>query len=604
MLWVPRRSVLNDDGALASRSQHRKPGRSMLCSFGTVRSPARHVALPKPHSRPVDALATLTTESRLLEMASATACEQDATTMTSSVTHFEIYAEEPAKLAEFYRDAARVAGRQGARHRLLADRHRLPGGQGHRRRTCSGRSPGRAAGCTTSTSIRSMTPSSDSWSSAARGATEDRSAEGRLVCRRGRPRRQHLRHLAGRPVGDADARTRSLSQNTKPETETRRSFMRYTDDALYPENMQPLIITAAPYGPTWLPGDAPDIAVTWDEQVQAAVDCFNAGARVLHLHVRNPATGHLSADIEHYNFMMARLKEAVPKMIIQVGGSIAFSPKGDGDKAKWLDYDTRHMLAEITPAPETVTVAIGTSMFDITQMWTADDVKGTHLEDPKVIAAYAGMYHRRRSGLLPGAPEAPASEEDPALFHAGARAPARDRRAADPPRRLHGPAEHQHHHVWRRRVRPQSVRLDALAPTRTAGCGRHLLGRHADQCGRPADGHHPGSARARRHRGQPLEQQAGAHDVGGPDQGGRATSASGSAARLRPPEEARKIMKIGVWYDSVDETLKNLGMPPNRGDDDRGFMVWETDGKKSVQHQISDSHPMAYCMVPPGLTDK
>ena len=43
-------------------------------------------------------------------------------------------------------------------------------------------------------------------------------------------------------------------------------------------------------------------------------------------------------------------------------------------------------------------------------------------------------------------------------------------------------------------------------------------------------------------------------------------------------------MKIGVWYNSVDETLKNLGMPPNRGDDDRGFMVWETDGKKSVQH--------------------
>ena len=54
--------------------------------------------------------------------------------------------------------------------------------------------------------------------------------------------------------------------------------MRYTDDALYPENMEPLIITAAPYGPSWLPGDAPDVAVTWDEQVQAAVDCYNAGA--------------------------------------------------------------------------------------------------------------------------------------------------------------------------------------------------------------------------------------------------------------------------------------------------------------------------------------
>ena len=59
--------------------------------------------------------------------------------------------------------------------------------------------------------------------------------------------------------------------------------MRYTDDALYPENMQPLIITAAPYGPTWLPGDAPDIPVTWDEQVKSAVDCYNAGATVLHM---------------------------------------------------------------------------------------------------------------------------------------------------------------------------------------------------------------------------------------------------------------------------------------------------------------------------------
>ena len=68
--------------------------------------------------------------------------------------------------------------------------------------------------------------------------------------------------------------------------------MYYTDDSLYPENMQPLIITAAPYGPSWIPGDA-DIPVTWKEQVQVAVDCYNAGATHLHIHVRNPATGKL-----------------------------------------------------------------------------------------------------------------------------------------------------------------------------------------------------------------------------------------------------------------------------------------------------------------------
>jgi hypothetical protein len=58
-------------------------------------------------------------------------------------------------------------------------------------------------------------------------------------------------------------------------------------------------------------------------------------------------------------------------------------------------------------------------------------------------------------------------------------------------------------------------------------------------------------------------------------------------------------MKIGVSYDSVEETLRNLGLPPNRAGGERGFMVWETDGKKSVAHVMSDSHPMAYCMVPP-----
>ena len=66
--------------------------------------------------------------------------------------------------------------------------------------------------------------------------------------------------------------------------------MYYTDESILPENMAPLIITTAPYGPEWLPGDA-DIPVTWDAQVQAAVDCYNAGATMLHVHVRDHAHG-------------------------------------------------------------------------------------------------------------------------------------------------------------------------------------------------------------------------------------------------------------------------------------------------------------------------
>ena len=136
--------------------------------------------------------------------------------------------------------------------------------------------------------------------------------------------------------------------------------MYFTDDSLFPENMQPLIITVAPYGPQWLPGDCADLPLSWDEQVQTAVDCYNAGATVLHFHVRDPKTGQGSSNFQQYCDLLAKVKAAVPKMIIQVGGSISFAPHTDDAKAKWLDYDTRHMLTELEPKPEFVTVTTGT----------------------------------------------------------------------------------------------------------------------------------------------------------------------------------------------------------------------------------------------------
>jgi hypothetical protein len=64
-------------------------------------------------------------------------------------------------------------------------------------------------------------------------------------------------------------------------------------------------------------------------------------------------------------------------------------------------------------------------------------------------------------------------------------------------------------------------------------------------------------------------------------------------------EEARKIFKIGVWYNSPDETLAALGLPPNRKEGEPGFLTWETDGKKGLSAAASDSHPMSYCLVRP-----
>ena len=83
--------------------------------------------------------------------------------------------------------------------------------------------------------------------------------------------------------------------------------MHFLDDSLLPETQQPLVIQVAPYGPEFLPSDSDDIPVTMAEQVQKAVDCYNAGATVLHVHVRE-ADGKGSKRMSMFNEMMARLR--------------------------------------------------------------------------------------------------------------------------------------------------------------------------------------------------------------------------------------------------------------------------------------------------------
>ncbi len=373
--------------------------------------------------------------------------------------------------------------------------------------------------------------------------------------------------------------------------------MYYTDNSILPEYMDPLIITAAPYGPQWLPQDA-DIPVSWDEQVQAAVDCYEAGATMLHFHVRNPATGHGSIDFDQYCYLLERVKKAVPDMIIQVGGSISFSPKTDDAKAKWLDYDTRHMLTELTPKPEFVTVSTGTSLWDVVSMMSKEDVKGTHLDDPKVQAAWAGMV----------------VDSTPAFYLEHLKR-----------LRAHGIQPYfvpAHVHQWEiieRLIRAgiymgpmnmcmaaygggtlgrnpfdvlnflQRIPQNAVATIWSSMRGNHtlqamgiILGLHVRV------GNEDNIWGANRERSTSIQQVKGAVNVC--KQFGR---------RVATAAEARKIMKVGVWYNSVDETLNALGMPPNPVDYNVGLQRWETDGKLKTGVIGSDSHPVAACLVPP-----
>ena len=169
--------------------------------------------------------------------------------------------------------------------------------------------------------------------------------------------------------------------------------MYFTDDSLLPENMPPLMITAAPYGPMWLPGDCtPEqkLPVTWEEQTQIAVDCQNAGATLLHIHVRDPKTGHISKDFNQYNEQLARVRKAVPKMILQMGGSISFASEG-GEDAGAASYDTRHKLCTLSPSPDQITVMCGSGLFDMTATHPVDTFDGTRFTNPAMIHAMANL---------------------------------------------------------------------------------------------------------------------------------------------------------------------------------------------------------------------
>ncbi len=167
--------------------------------------------------------------------------------------------------------------------------------------------------------------------------------------------------------------------------------MHFADGSLFPENQEKLVITCAPYGPEWMPSDFPeDIPVTMDEQIQKAVDCYNAGATVLHLHVRE-LDGKGSKRLSKFNELLAGIRARVPDMILQVGGSISFAPEADGDVAKWLSDDTRHMLAELQPTPDQVTIAINSNQMNVVEQMCEADVAGTSLAEPANYQAYREM---------------------------------------------------------------------------------------------------------------------------------------------------------------------------------------------------------------------
>ena len=87
--------------------------------------------------------------------------------------------------------------------------------------------------------------------------------------------------------------------------------------------------------------------------------------------------------------------------------SISFAPESEGAAAKWLSDDTRHMLAELDPPPDQVTIAINTKQMNIVEQMDVKDIAGTSLAEPDGFRAYSEHDRALDAELLRGARAAP-----------------------------------------------------------------------------------------------------------------------------------------------------------------------------------------------------
>lgn len=356
--------------------------------------------------------------------------------------------------------------------------------------------------------------------------------------------------------------------------------MYFTDDSLLPENQPPLMITAAPYGPMWMPHDCtPEqhLPVTWDEQVQAAKDCFNAGATLLHIHVRDPKTGHISKDFNQYNDQIGRLRQAVPKMILQMGGSISFAPD-PGEEAHAAGYDTRHKLCTIKPAPDQITVMCGSCLYDQTAINRLDEWTGTRFTNPAMAQAMANLVMDATPDFyLENIKRCVENGIQPyfALGHihslelverlirkgyymgpmngffstgAGGVCGVNPFDLMELVRRTPHGSCFTYQSTFRY-THPVSMMMIALGQHTRAGIEDNLWDTKKG---------------VRVSTLQMIEWQISvAEKLGRP---------------IATAEQARQMLKIGVTYKSTEETLANLGLPPNREGANVGFLVHKTDG--------------------------
>ena len=122
-----------------------------------------------------------------------------------------------------------------------------------------------------------------------------------------------------------------------------------------------VIITAAITGGQHGREANPNLPLTAEEQAQDALDCYNAGAAVLHLHVRDENEVN-TPEVKYYNKAVRLIGEKTP-LIRQIGNGIGVRYHKDGTAGFATLEERFNLVDNIDPTPEMSTINAGTFGF-------------------------------------------------------------------------------------------------------------------------------------------------------------------------------------------------------------------------------------------------
>ena len=140
------------------------------------------------------------------------------------------------------------------------------------------------------------------------------------------------------------------------------------------------IISCALTGSAPTPAKNPAVPVTPEEIANSALEAEQAGAAIVHIHVRDPQTAIRSMELEHYAGVVTRIRDAQSKLIINLttGPGARFVPgaddpldPGEGTLLKSAAVRLRH-IEELKP--EICSLDIATMNFRDSVFMNAPDI--------------------------------------------------------------------------------------------------------------------------------------------------------------------------------------------------------------------------------------